>query len=175
MQSVEEQTGRLARAIIHTFENEGKLLICGNGGSAAEADHMAAELVGKFIKDESPALPALALSCSGAILTSLGNDRGYEDVFSRQVEAFGKRGDILMVITTSDAFEGHSVNLQRALEQAREQEMLTAGLISRERTRNILELIDLPVMCEGKNTPTIQERQIEVVHNICAMVEEALI
>lgn len=168
-----KQRDTLIKEIIDCFKRGNKLILCGNGGSAAEADHMAAELVGKFQHDYRPALPALALASSGAIITSLGNDRGYKQIFARQIEAYGKKGDMLLIFTTSDADEGHSENLFHALLTARQKGIYTAGLISKRRTKRLSMLIDYPVECVGKTTREIQENQIKVVHDVCEKVEEA--
>ena len=161
------------KEIIDIFKNNGLLMICGNGGSAAEADHMAAELVGMFVNPNRKALPALALSCSGATLTSLANDRGYDQVFSRQVEAFGTPlKDMLFIFTTSDADKKHSTNLLEALKTARKIGLKTAGLVSKERTHKLLEYLDYPILAEGHNTADIQENQIRLMHNICRDVEK---
>lgn len=161
------------KEIIDVFKSGGKLLLAGNGGSAAEADHMAAELVGQFSNPNRPALPALALSCSGAILTSLGNDRGYDQVFARQVEAYGKIEDMLFIFTTSDATDKHSTNLLEALKTAKKIGMWTAGLVSKERTKKLLKYLDFPILAEGHTTAEIQENQIKMMHNICRDVEKA--
>lgn len=162
----------IALIIAEAFKRGNKLLICGNGGSAAEADHFAAELVGAFNNPNRRALPALALSSNGAIITSLGNDRGYRQVFARQVEAFGKRGDLLMVITTSDATNGHTSNLLEALKTARMICLDTVGLVSKTRTKRLLKYLDYPIIVSGKDTPTIQERQIKVIHKLCDIIEK---
>jgi len=161
----------LSETISKAFKNGNNLFICGNGGSAAEADHMAAELVGKYMIDDRPALPAYSLTNSPAILTSLGNDIGFENVFSRQVEAYGNEGDILLVLTTSDAIGDHSKNLLNALNEAKSKGMITAGLVSKERTHDLP--LDMGVYCEGSETFTIQENQLRALHNICGIVEKA--
>ena len=159
--------------IIDTFKSGNKILICGNGGSAAEADHMAGELVGTFENPNRRALPAIALSSNGAILTSLGNDRGFDQVFARQVEAYGKKGDMLFIFTTSDADKEHSTNLLEALKMARKIGLQTSGLVSKERTHELLKYLDYPLLVDGKHTAEIQENQIKILHSICRDVERA--
>lgn len=161
------------KEIIDTFKRGNKLLICGNGGSAAEADHMAAELVGQFNNPNRRALPALALSCSGAILTSLGNDRGYSQVFARQVEAFGVEGDMLFIFTTSDINKSHTANIFQALKTAKKLGLKTSGLVSKLRTKKLLKYLDYPILVDGRTIPRIQEKQIKVMHNICDKIERA--
>lgn len=163
---------KAAERIIVAFRNGNKLLIAGNGGSAAQADHMAAELVGMYTNPNRIALPAMALSVSGAILTSLANDRGYDEVFSRQVEAFGRQGDILLIITTSDASKSHSTNLLYALKRAKTHGVTTMGLISKKRTKNLLEYIDFPILADGDETSTIQENQLSDIHGMCKLIED---
>ena len=165
----------LPKIIIEAFKKQHFLFLCGNGGSAAEADHMAAELVGQFSSYKRQALPAIALSCSGAILTSLGNDRGYNQVFSRQIEAYGREGDILLVFTTSDAKEGHTQNLMEALITARRLGIKTAGLVSKKKTKLLLKFIDYPILVEGEETSQIQEKQIKVLHRICDKIDKAFL
>lgn len=144
---------KIAKVIIDAFRRGNKLMICGNGGSAAQAQHMAAELVGKY-KHERRALPAIALTTDTSILTAVGNDIGFEEVFSRQIEAYGKPGDIVLTLSTSGASE----NLVFAIGSAHEMG---------------LRIIDLPR--KGKDTPAIQENQLSAIHRICELVEEAFV
>jgi D-sedoheptulose 7-phosphate isomerase len=142
-----------AKIIIRAFRRGNKLLICGNGGSAAEAQHMAGELVGKFLHVRK-ALPAIALTTDTSIITSIGNDATFDTIFSRQVEALGVPGDVLFCLSTS----GKSSNVLLAKKTAEE-----IGL----------EVIDLER--KGKDTPNIQENQLKAIHKICKIVEEAFI
>lgn len=146
-------TKEVACKIIKCFKSGHKLLIIGNGGSAAEAQHMAGELVGKF-RYTRKALPAIALTTDTSILTSILNDLGADMVFSRQVEALGQPGDILLTLSTS----GRSFNV---LEAARTAEEMG------------LQVINLSM--EGKDTPDIQERQLKLIHKISGLVEKAFI
>lgn len=139
----------IAKTIIKAFEQGKKLLLIGNGGSSAEASHFAAELVCKVRKNRHP-LPAFALN-DPAILTSIANDFNFNSVFSRQVEAYGNEGDILVVLSTS----GKSMNCNLAILQAQEQG---------------LEVIEWPR--EGKDTQEIQENQLRLIHQVCAEIED---
>ncbi|MFC2074892.1 SIS domain-containing protein [Bdellovibrionota bacterium] len=146
-----------------------KALFFGNGGSAADAQHLAAELVGRFRLDRSP-LPAIALTTDTSVLTSVGNDYGFEEVFSRQLEALGNTGDIAFGITTS----GKSPNIIKAFEVAREQGLVTVGLTGGD-GGVVAGLVDyhLNVSC-SKDTAHIQEAHITIGHVIMELVEKAL-
>lgn len=168
---IKVEVHKATKAIVHCFNNGGKLLICGNGGSAAEADHMAAELVGTFELKNRKALPAYPLSTNGAIISSLANDQGFKYVFSRQVEAYGNVDDLLMIITTSDARGSHSDNLLQAAKSAKKAGMKVIGLVSSKKTKRLLKHIDYPVLAEGESTAEIQENQIAIVHRISCIIE----
>ena len=143
----------IANKIITAFRRGGKLLICGNGGSAAESQHMAAELIGKYLHNRQ-ALPAIALTTDTSILTSIGNDFGFDIVFSRQIEALGNEGDVLLTLSTS----GKSMNVILAQKEAEARGML---------------VIDLPRI--GLKTPEIQENQLKLIHKICEYVEREFV
>ncbi|HUG52280.1 MAG TPA: D-sedoheptulose 7-phosphate isomerase [Vicinamibacteria bacterium] len=146
----------------------GKILTFGNGGSAADAQHLAAELVGRYMKDR-PAWPAIALTTDTSILTAVGNDLGYESVFRRQVEALGRPGDVAVGISTS----GRSPNVVAAMEKAREMGLVTVGLTGEGGGRlagRVDYLIDVP----HSATPRVQEVHGVVVHVLCQIVEEAI-
>jgi len=160
---------RLAERISEAFLNGSKLMLCGNGGSAADAQHIAAEFVNRFQKERAP-LPALALSTDTSIITSVANDEGYEHVFSKQIKALGKKGDILLAISTS----GRSANIVSALHAARERGIYTVGLTGGD-GGNMLGLTDLPLVVESHSTPRIQEVHILVGHIICELVEHMVI
>jgi D-sedoheptulose 7-phosphate isomerase len=145
-----------------------KILFCGNGGSAADAQHMAAELVGRF-SQERRALPAVALTTDTSILTCIGNDYGYDKVFSRQVEALGQRGDVLVVISTS----GNSANVLEACWAAKAKGVTTVALTGKGGGR-IRDEVDLALVIPSSNTQRIQESHIAVGHILCSLVEEAL-
>jgi len=160
---------RLAELIFHTFLNGRKLMVCGNGGSAADAQHIAAEFVNKFQQNRSP-LPALALTTDTSILTSVANDEGYEYVFSKQIKALGVQGDILLAISTS----GNSANILSAIQAAIEAGVYTVGLTGGNGGK-ILEIVDLPLVVESSSTPRIQEVHILIGHIVCELVEHFLI
>ena len=166
-----ELTDRLAAAttmITDALNNGKKLLIMGNGGSAADAQHFAAEIVGRF-KLERRGLPALALTTDTSILTAIGNDYGFDAVFSRQIEALGSPGDVVVGISTS----GNSKNVLVALQQARELGCRTIAFLGRDggAIRNVVD-IDLTVTCN--DTPRVQEGHITMIHIICDLVEKGM-
>jgi len=161
------------KSICKTFNNGNKLLIMGNGGSAADAQHIAAEFVNKFKLDREP-LPAVALTTDSSVLTAIGNDKGYEYVFQKQIKALGKKGDAVLVLTTSDCFLDHSLNLRLALLTAREKQMTTIGLVSKK-SKNILDLLDIVVTSQSDDTPRVQEEHVLFYHIICELVEKNMI
>jgi len=145
-----------------------KLLLCGNGGSAADAQHWAGELVSRFYYDR-PGLPAIALTTDSSILTAIGNDYGYERVFARQVEALGQAGDVLFAISTS----GNSKNIIAAIEAAQAHKILVVGFTG-EGGGAMATLCDLCIRVPSPSTPRIQEGHEVLGHAICAMVEAAI-
>ncbi len=159
---------RVSQRIAEAFRAGRKLLLFGNGGSAADAQHLAAEFVGRF-SSERAALAAIALSTDTSILTAISNDYGYEKVFSRQVEALGQHGDVAFAITTS----GSSPNVVEAVKKAKEMGLTTVGLLGRDGGA-LAELVDCPLIVEGKKTARIQEVHILIGHSICQLVEAAL-
>lgn len=146
----------------------GKLMLCGNGGSAADSQHLAAEFTGRFIKDRRP-LPALALSTDTSALTCISNDYSYDDVFSRQVAGLGRKGDCLIGISTS----GNSANVLRAVESAKEMGIRTIGLLGRDGGK-LAKLCDMSIIVPSSVTARIQEAHILIGHTICGAVEVAL-
>ena len=155
-----------AYIIYNAIKNGGKLMICGNGGSAADAQHMAAEFINRFLKERRP-LPALALSTDTSNLTSIANDYSFEDIFSKQVEALGKKGDVLMGISTS----GNSKNVIKAIEAANGMGITTVGLLGKN-GGNITKIADKSITIPSDSTPRIQEMHIFIIHTICQMVED---
>ncbi len=155
-----------AEMIVRTLNEGGKVLLCGNGGSAADAQHIAAELTGRF-KKERRALPAVALTTDTSALTAIGNDYGYERVFERQVEALARKGDLLIGISTS----GNSENVLLALEAARRLECMTLGLSGRNGGR-MNEHCDLNLIVPSDDTARIQEMHIMIGHLLCQQVDE---
>lgn len=150
------------------LSNGNKLLVMGNGGSAADSQHFVAEIVGRF-KMERRALPAVALSTDTSILTAIGNDYGFESIFSRQVEALAVPGDIVVGLSTS----GNSPNVLKALEVARERGCRTIGLLGKD-GGSIRTACDLALVVPSTDTPRIQEGHITIIHIVCDLVEKAL-
>ncbi len=163
-----------AQILVHSLEQGGKILICGNGGSAAEAQHFSSELIGKFEKDR-PALPAIALTTDGSNITAVGNDTGFEFIFSRQVTALGNEGDVLVCLTTSDYDEddNHSMNLKNAIMKAREKEMKTV-LIGSIKSKKIGELVDVAIKVNNEKTARIQEMHLLIIHILTKIIEDNL-
>jgi len=159
----------VARLVAGTFAAGGQVLIGGNGGSAAEAQHLAAELVGRFVLPGRPALPAMALGTDPAVLTAWSNDVAYEQAFARQVEAFGRPGDLLLGLSTS----GRSPNLVRAFEAAGARGMRCAALLGGD-GGDLLPLCDVAVVVPEDNAQRIQEIHTLAVHLICELLETAL-
>lgn len=170
------QIKKAVNLIIEALKNGKKLIIFGNGGSAADAQHFAAEILNKFKTERQP-LSAISLVTDTSILSSIANDFGYDYVFSKQVEALGKKGDIAVAITTSDVElkkGGHSANLAHGLIAAKKGGMETIGLVS-NKSKKILKWLDLAIKIPSKNTPRIQEAHITVIHIICELVEKSLL
>jgi D-sedoheptulose 7-phosphate isomerase len=159
---------RIADLIISTYKEGRKVVVFGNGGSAADAQHFAAELVGRF-KMEREALSAIALTTDTSILTSIANDYGYESVFSRQVDAHVKEGDCVVGISTS----GTSKNVLCGIQSAKRRGAKTVALTGQGGGR-LREMVDICLMVPSKDTPRIQEAHITCLHIICDLVEEAL-
>lgn len=162
-----ERVNEAAAVLVSCFRAGGKLLLFGNGGSAADAQHMAAELVGRFLR-ERPPLPAIALTTDTSALTAIANDYGFEYVFARQVEALGRRGDATVAISTS----GASANVLAAVRVARAQELRTIAIVGPGGSE-LERLADVSVVVDAQG-PAIQEGQLTVEHALCAAVEEAL-
>ena len=157
---------RAAEVIAAVFLSSGKLLLCGNGGSAADCQHMAAEFVSRFSKDlDRRALPAIALTTDTSFLTAFGNDCGFEGIFRRQVEALGSPGDVLIAISTS----GNSPNVIRAVEAARKRSMSTIALTGNG--GRLSAMADVPIAVPSTDTQYIQEAHLAVEHTLCELVE----
>jgi len=157
-----------AGACIKSLKGGGKILLAGNGGSAADAQHMAGEFVSRFAFDR-PGLPAIALTTDTSILTAIGNDYGYETLFARQVQAHGRNGDVFMGYSTS----GRSANILRAFEVARERGVIGIGLTG-NRGGPMRELCDHLLEVPSSETPKIQEGHLVLGHIICGLVEAKL-
>jgi len=157
-----------AAVLIEAFKSGHKVLTMGNGGSAADAQHFAAELVGRFLL-ERKALPAIALTTDTSILTAVGNDYGFDDVFKRQVEALVSPGDVLIGISTS----GNSQNIKRALEVGKSSGAKTVGLLGRD-GGEIGLMVDSNLTVPSDETPRIQEAHLFIIHMLCDLVEKGL-
>ena len=155
----------VSNEIAQALGNGKKILICGNGGSAADAQHIAAELVGKFMK-ERRALPAIALNTNTSVITAIGNDYSYDDIFARQVEAFGTSGDILIGISTS----GNSKNVLKAFEIAKKISIMTVALTGQSGGK-MKEMVDICINVPSSLTPRIQEAHITIGHIMCEIAE----
>jgi D-sedoheptulose 7-phosphate isomerase len=163
-----QQTSRIVAAgslLARTFRRGGKLLLCGNGGSAADAQHLAAEFVGRF-RMERRALPAICLTTNTSTLTAVSNDYRFEACFARQVEAFGVAGDVLLAISTS----GRSPNVLNALRSARSRRLRTIGLTGAA-AADMVTLSDVPIVVPSRDTQRIQECHIAIAHVLCELVE----
>jgi len=158
----------IARQILKAFIAGRKLLLCGNGGSASDSQHIAAEFVGKF-KRKRRSLAAIALTTDTSILTAIANDYGYENIFSRQVEGLGNEGDILIAISTS----GNSINVLEAVKQAKGQGLFTIGFTGSIGGK-LKGAVDLCFQAESSKTPHIQEIHISALHAISEVVEDVL-
>jgi D-sedoheptulose 7-phosphate isomerase len=163
-----QQVTYMGHLLIDCYEAGKKLLIAGNGGSAADAQHIAAEFVSRFNFDR-PGLPAMALTTDTSILTAVGNDYGYDQLFRRQIEANGQKGDVFLGISTS----GNSPNVLQALSAARLKGITTFGMTGRTGGK-MRELCDYCLCVPSVETPRIQEAHILIGHTLCAMVELAL-
>ncbi len=159
---------RVVATIARSMAAGGRLLACGNGGSAADAQHIAAELTGRFFRDRRP-LPAMALHGNTSSLTAIGNDYGYDHVFAREVAAHGRPGDVLLALSTS----GNSENVLRAIEAARETRMTVIGLTG-ESGGKMRDLCDVCLCVPSASTPRIQECHILIGHTICELLERVL-
>jgi len=155
-------------AIVRCFRNGGRVYFCGNGGSAADAQHLAAEFSGRFYFDR-PVLPADALHCNTSYLTAVGNDYGYDKVFARLISGLGQEGDILVGISTS----GNSENILQAFEVCRQKGVCTIAMTGASGGR-MKSLADLLINIPSNDTPRIQEAHITVGHIICELVEQAM-
>lgn len=159
---------QVALACVAALRAGNKLLFMGNGGSAADSQHLAGEMVSRFAYDR-PGLPAFALTTDSSVLTAIGNDYGYERLFSRQVQAVGKAGDVLFGFSTS----GKSPNILAAFETARSQGMISVGMTGNLRAR-ITEVVDHCIEIPSGSTPKIQEGHIITGHIICGLIEAAM-
>ena len=168
LESLAAPVAQAAELMAKTLSSGRKIMLCGNGGSAADSQHLAAEFTGRFIKDRRP-LAALALSTDTSALTCISNDYSFDEVFSRQVLGLGVPGDCLLAISTS----GNSRNVLRAVEAARGLKMRTIGLLGRD-GGTLAKLCDLAIIVPSATTARIQEAHIMIGHTLCGMIEESL-
>src|SRR5215471_3199716 len=171
LQSIVDLDSQIAEAadlIVDCLTNGKKVLACGNGGSAADAADFCTELACRFIEDRRP-YPAMNLSQGGSLITATGNDYGFEEIFARQVRAFGAEGDVLIAITTS----GKSKNIQRALAEARDRKLKTIALLGRE-GGSTAGMADVDLIVKGNSTARIQEAHKFILHVICEICETRL-
>jgi D-sedoheptulose 7-phosphate isomerase len=159
---------KAAKLAAHSLQSGGKLMLCGNGGSAADSQHLAAELIGRFSKDRRP-LAAIALSTDTSAITCIGNDYSFDEVFARQVQGLGRACDVLLAISTS----GNSRNVIRAVEEARAAGMSVIGLLGRGGGA-LNELCDVAIVVPSEVTARIQESHILIGHTLCGMIEQQL-
>lgn len=164
---IQETISDVASACVEAYKKGNRVLLAGNGGSAADAQHIAAEFVSRFMFDR-PGLPAIALTTDSSMLTAIGNDYGYERVFERQLEANGKPGDIFIGITTS----GNSKNILRAIKRCEELGITSVGLSGA--AGNILDMCDYIISVPSIETARIQESHILIGHIICCIVEDCI-
>jgi D-sedoheptulose 7-phosphate isomerase len=157
-------------AMTESVRAGGKILFCGNGGSAADAQHLATEFMIRLSHDlQRPAIPAIALTTDSSNLTAGGNDIGFENVFARNVEGLGSRGDVLIAISTS----GNSANVVKAVEKAKEKEILVIGFLGGSGGK-LKSLVDIPIVIPNENVQRIQEGHITVGHILCEATERIL-
>lgn len=158
----------IIKLISHTFEAGNKLFFFGNGGSAADAQHLAAEFVNRYVMDRPP-LPAIALTTDTSILTSVSNDLAFNEIFAKQLRALGKEGDVAIGITTS----GNSPNIIKAFEVAKEMGIKTVALTGND-GGTAVNIVDFSLVVPSSSTPRIQETHILIGHILCEMVENYL-
>jgi D-sedoheptulose 7-phosphate isomerase len=166
-----EPIHRAGEAMVNSLLNNGKILSCGNGGSAGDAQHFSAELLNRFEK-ERPGLPAMALTTDSSTLTAIANDYSYEEIFSKQVSALGQAGDVLLAISTS----GNSANIAAAMKAAQEREILTVVLSGNDggTMANLLGEQDIEIRVPSRRTARIQEVHLVVIHCLCDFIDTQL-
>lgn len=171
-QTLSEQIVLAGNQMVNTIMDNGKILTCGNGGSAGDAQHFSSELLNRFERDR-PGLPAFALTTDSSTITSIANDYQFADIFAKQIRALGRPGDILLAFTTS----GQSHNIANAIDAAHEQEM-TVVLISGKdggRAAKALEKLDIEIRVPSMSTARIQEVHLVVVHCLCDLIDNSLL
>jgi D-sedoheptulose 7-phosphate isomerase len=162
---------RGAQAIVNSLLNGGKVLSCGNGGSAGDAQHFSSEMLNRFER-ERPSLPAIALTTDSSTITSIANDYAYNEVFSKQIRALGNRGDVLLAISTS----GNSANVVQAIQAAHEREMIVVALTGKDggNMASLLTLDDVEIRVPSSVTARIQEVHLLVIHCLCDLIDCSL-
>lgn len=168
IERIEKDIQIVVDACIDALRNGRKIIFCGNGGSAADAQHLAAEFMGRFLKDRTP-LPAISLTVDTSALTAIGNDYGYDEVFARQLRGIGNAGDVLISISTS----GNSQNILEALRAARDLDIISVSMAGATGGK-ALSLAQHNLLVDSQETNIIQESQIVIGHYICQCVEESL-
>ncbi len=163
-----DRINEVADVVVRALQGGNKLLLFGNGGSAADAQHIAAELVGRYQYDR-PGLPAIALTTDSSALTSIANDYGYEFLFARQIEALGQKGDVAIAISTS----GRSANIKEGVLAARSRGITTVGFLGKEGGQ-VRELVDHALVVDAQKTARIQEIHILIGHILCEAIEQEL-
>ena len=166
-----EPIHRAGEAMVNSLLNNGKILSCGNGGSAGDAQHFSAELLNRFEK-ERPGLPAMALTTDSSTITAIANDYSYEEIFSKQVSALGQAGDVLLAISTS----GNSANVAAAMKAAQEREMLTIVLSGNDggTMAGLLGEQDIEIRVPSRRTARIQEVHLVIIHCLCDFIDTQL-
>ena len=159
---------KVSKLCVELYRGDKKTILAGNGGSAADAQHIAAEMVGRYGFD-TPSLPSLALTTDTSALTAIGNDYGYDKVFSRQLEGMGQNGDIFIGISTS----GNSINIINAFNSAKEKGITTVALVGRD-GGDMAKLADIALIVPSDSTPRIQESHILIGHIICDIIEKEI-
>jgi D-sedoheptulose 7-phosphate isomerase len=165
---LDESIYKVAKLLISCLENRGTIFWCGNGGSSSDSQHLAGELVGRFVGDRKP-LKSISLTADSAVMTCIINDYGYEHVFSRQVEALGSKGDVLVGITTS----GNSKNVLNALEVSKKKGIVTIGLLGKS-GGDAAGFVDQSIIVPSNSTARVQEMHILIGHILCDLIEEGL-
>ena len=171
LRSISSLEGRMVEAadlIVQCLRAGNKLLVCGNGGSASDAAHFATELVVRFVKERC-AFPAISLATDAGLVTAAGNDYGFEQIFARQVAAIGRRGDVLICLTTS----GKSKNIRRALEEAKARNLKTIAFLGRD-GGSIIGMADVDLLVRNNSTARIQEAHQFLLHVLCETIESRL-
>jgi D-sedoheptulose 7-phosphate isomerase len=168
LKDFEQEVGRASDLIDECLRGGNKLLVCGNGGSATDASHFATELVVRFSKDRR-AVPAICLAGDSGILTAAGNDYGFDEIFARQVAAFGVPGDVLICLTTS----GKSQNVVRALQEAKRRQIKTIALLGRDGGSTV-GIADVDLLVKSDSTARVQEAHQLLLHVLCEVIESRL-